>query len=292
MVRLRCGNKGWYSISGGGPEDFSISFDPYPFHSMSVRDAGYYTARMIASEHENIWIALSGGYDSEFVARCFHDAGIPFTPIIWRDAYDVESDYALHWCRKRNIVPKILNRNLSDNKTIKWLHKLSSKLCSDSILSSINIVLAKEAERNQAVLVTGTGVATPDFPRFPNAMGDLTSFAEYDFFIELWYAESKIKHPGSFFTYTPEIFYAIISRVNTEMHAQEFKAQVYELDFRPKILPYHLRLLGMMPESFKDKKHEYSTGTFQDLIDHLSRAVLNNQSQIGRNSPKLDLESS
>jgi hypothetical protein len=72
------------------------------------------TAQEIYNQHKNLYVALSGGCDSENVANTFYRNKIPFTPIIL--IYDnvnhqdqmLESWYAIQWCKKHNIEPWII----------------------------------------------------------------------------------------------------------------------------------------------------------------------------------------
>ena len=261
------GHRDWYKLTAGTPEDFKIAFDPYPFHEMSISAAGAYTANLIQEKHNNIWLAMSGGYDSEFVANCFYDNNIPFTPIIWRIQDWPESDYAIHWCRQRNITPHIVDKDLLTGPTLSFLQKTAARMHTDHFLCTVNIVLSSIAEKQGGFLVTGTGVPTPD-PDYPIPMGDHTEFSEHDFFMEIL----KDHHPGSFLMYTVELFYALLKKTDITLPTQEAKSAIYGVNFRPKLKPYHL--LAKQTEMFVDKAHEYSTGTFQDLIDQLEKSLV------------------
>ena len=57
-----------------------------PTEPSKVKDidtVGDEIAQEIFHKYKNIYVAMSGGIDSEWVAKCFHRQGIPFTPIIY-----------------------------------------------------------------------------------------------------------------------------------------------------------------------------------------------------------------
>jgi hypothetical protein len=262
------GHNDWYRLTAGTPEDFRIAFDPYPFREMSIPAAGAYTAGLIRERYgDNIWIAMSGGYDSEFVANCFYDNKIPFTPIIWRVHDWPESDYAIRWCSQRGINPHIIDRDILSEPILGMLQKTAARMHTDHFLCTVNIALARVAEKHGGVLLSGTGVAMPE-GIYPEPMGENTHFAEHDFFLEMW----SDKHPGSFLIYTVELFHALLKKTDTALHTQDAKALVYDLNFRPKLSP--LRLLDRQRTDFLHKNHEYSAGTFADLIIKLEHKII------------------
>jgi hypothetical protein len=54
----------------------------------------------------------------------------------------------------------------------------------------------------------------------------------HDYYLELAYKDA---HPGAFFSYTPEIFRALITNLNTNVNSQLAKSELYGLLPRPKI---------------------------------------------------------
>ena len=254
------GHNNWYSITTA-PNDFSINFKPIGFQKLSVIEAADYTAKLISETYQNLWLSFSGGYDSEFVANTLKRNNIKFTPVIWRDALHNESDYALFWCRKNNIDPLIINRNFLNNKNKKVLELISSKVQNNSMLAAIPVELAILAEKHNANLITGTGECFCN-NHYPLVMSDQTEFAEQDWFVEILFPE---KHPGAFFTYTPEMLYSIITNIDTSLPTQEAKAKLYDLEFRPKLRPHHLT-----SELNFDRKQYVSVGSLKQFADMLN----------------------
>lgn len=73
--------------------------------------------------YDNLYVAMSGGIDSEFVAQTFLDLGIPFKPIIFRvsDLNELDIWWAFKWCRDNSIEPVVVDATIED-----WSTRLSS----------------------------------------------------------------------------------------------------------------------------------------------------------------------
>jgi len=63
-------------------------------------------------------------------------------------------------------------------------------------------------------------------------MNDILHMADHDFFFELCYGS---KHPGAFFTWTPEIFRSLITSIDYSKPTQLAKAELYGINPRPKM---------------------------------------------------------
>lgn len=226
------GHKDWYNVVFN--PKFSISFDPYAFDSMEMMDAASHTAKLMKEANPNCWISMSGGMDSEFVANTFYENSLEFTPIIWRDPFNKESDMALHWCRKRNLSPVMIERDMRKDPLFKLFNNISDRFGSTSVVGIIPVYLAYIAAKQGGSLITGTGIMTPD-PLYPTPMGPFAEFSDHDYFVD-----SLSGHHGSFFLYTPEICYAMLESIDSKMPTQEFKSQIYKIPFRAKMRPYHL----------------------------------------------------
>ena len=226
------GHRNWYKISFD--PKFSISFDPFVFSRLNLSDAASYTARLMYENNPDCWISMSGGLDSEFVANTFYENSIKFTPIIWKDPFNKESDMALHWCRKRNLTPVIIEKNLEKEPFLSLFKKIAMRFNSSSIIGIIPVYLAQVAAKHGGSLITGTGIMTPDTP-YPQPMGPTAEFSDHDYFVD-----SLGMHHGSFFLYTPEICDAMLSLIDESMPTQEFKSQEYGIPFRSKMRSYHL----------------------------------------------------
>lgn len=90
--------------------DMDIYFDPqYAAVVPDINKIGDALAQEIYETYGNIYVGMSGGIDSEWVAKCFHRQGIPFTPIIY-EAEDInapDSWWAHKWCQENGLTPVV-----------------------------------------------------------------------------------------------------------------------------------------------------------------------------------------
>lgn len=95
--------------------DMDIYLCPtYASKFMDIDVIGNQIAQELHETYGNIYVGMSGGIDSEWVAKCFHRQGIPFTPIIYEadDLNSVDTWWAKRWCDENNIVPVIFKEYL------------------------------------------------------------------------------------------------------------------------------------------------------------------------------------
>jgi hypothetical protein len=258
------GHKDWYSIS---VSPFQVDFHPHDFCKLSFRDACDYTAKIIAEDFDNLYLAFSGGYDSELVADVLLRNKIKFTPYIWRDQFSRETDFALHWCMKHGIEPIIFNGNFLDIKTDRILRGLASSFHSKDHLGAINMMIAKLVEKIGGSLITGTGIVASGGLDYPNPMSTETDWQKNEFFVDLL----GKPHVGSFFFYTPEILLSYAREIDQSLSTQEAKSRLYGIGFRPKIKPYHAYLNNKGSDDLLD---HHSTGSINDLIDYLDQFTI------------------
>ena len=206
-------------------EPFRIEFDCKP-QVMPFQDAADYTAKLIAEKYNNIHLFLSGGIDSEFVAKVLLRNKIPFTPVILDAEYNrPESWYAHKFCHENNIEPLVYMFTGSSGH-----HELVKSLCSIAIklklpvnISLINNVFAKIISADAHIL-NGFGEPFYNSTTFSQPMGETLEIADHDFFMETEYGD---RHPGAFFTYTPELYSALIKEIDFTANTQIAKASLY-----------------------------------------------------------------
>jgi hypothetical protein len=71
-------------------------------------------AQDIANNYSNLYVGMSGGIDSEWIAKTFHRNGIPFTPIIYEaeDLMNADTWWSRKWCEENGYKPVILKEHL------------------------------------------------------------------------------------------------------------------------------------------------------------------------------------
>jgi len=124
MIAGSLGKDDWISFefyrSKSNPmpdRDFIIKLNPktksciIPFEQAAAN-----VAIDISSNYKNIFIAMSGGIDSEYVAETFLKLNLPFTPVIFEleNLNYLDVWHAHRWCYYNNIKPEVIKFHLKD----------------------------------------------------------------------------------------------------------------------------------------------------------------------------------
>lgn len=238
-------------------------------------------------KHQKIYIAMSGGCDSETVANSFYKEKIPFTPIINEFYYGgLETSYAdtwwaKRWCKEHNIEPYINKINLRDLKD--KLLPIAKKLKIRKLFSIQNILLADIAKSNDGILINGQAFIeyypehTLDYlrdvvkdPAF-NTSSEGWLLHEDDFYIDMY---DPGYHPYNFLSWNPEIVLSYISSRTSTLTSEENKFKIMKCNPRPKLAAPDI-VWTFLSDAQAELKKEYGTsevfflGTHEELIDKL-----------------------
>jgi hypothetical protein len=197
------------------------------------------TAHEIADTYKNLYIALSGGADSECVADCFFRNNIPFIPVIHifkNIKFNSEVEYALKWCRKNKIEPLIVpfdNDLFFNGGYTDLILKIRSRMPP----ALATVPLLKIIEDLGGLLVSGMQVEYYPDEQFgvgegipENYQGFLIN--ESDFYYEVI---SPNRHPWAFFYWSPDMLASTIYNWDTKLCMTDSKANLYQTLWRPKI---------------------------------------------------------
>ena len=232
------GKDGWYSVSttiatNPTPSEFKIQFN----HT-SVGDIGFQTAADIAAHGiaaENLFVPLSGGVDSEFVATVLYRNRIPFTPVIVQLPGLTEHYYALNWCCEHNISPMVLQLQKDSAEVVHTVYKLLKMWPNlQSIQGIVTAYVLQAIEDLGGVAVVGDPDLTPkqynnytydfDFPLGDILDTDLTGH------VALFLSDSSIP----FLWRTPELVLATAKQLPTNVNFDVARAKLYQVPYRPK----------------------------------------------------------
>ena len=171
---------------------------PKSFHEECI-----YTAHTIrATTTKDIIVLFSGGVDGEVVVRSFHEAKIPFTPIIYRyrdNANEHEYKFAINACNELNIPYELI-----DLDVIKlWENDYAKDDFYTPVMSLVKYTLD-----NFQDCYSINGFMPPYFKKETNNwyfyIRELSLFP-------IWYSIEKNIHTcGSFFLYRPENLLAML----------------------------------------------------------------------------------
>lgn len=192
----------------------------------------------ILSKHQNLYLALSGGIDSEFVANCLYERKVYFTPIIIDFGLNnAETWYAYYWCYRNNIQPDIINISI-DEISRKFSHiALTHNI---PFITAIDILLEEYVSSKKGKLIT----AAADPFRKQQVFGDRCDkpaytgleLASFDFAID---TICKNVHPTNFFLWTPELLLYFISGIDYNKPIQIALCDLYRVPPRPKFSYVH-----------------------------------------------------
>lgn len=210
---------------------FSVRFlHTTPPRELDFQTSADYTARLIADQFDNLFLGMSGGLDSEFIAEVFYRNHIPFTPIVGINFQNRDHYFALDWCRKHAITPIVFDFKNVQNEFFEEGIRFTRKthLFGEGI--NLALYLNRMAESHGGHLVTGE-------PTLPQVTDDyhLPCTDMFDMYFYALGMEWLGHAPGAFFSYTPEILLAQAKEINCDLHESAAKADLYEIPYRPKM---------------------------------------------------------
>lgn len=212
--------------------DFQVNIFPYDFKELSFSEASDYACNEIYKEYKNLYLALSGGLDSEYVLRAFVRNNIPIQPIIVCCGNEEENHYAHLLCNELNISPIVIN--VSEKKFLEYYIKLIANNLGGVGYNITQVLFAAEySMSNNGMLITGD-----------NFLGDgvdLISDQKYALVGEWQFYTEALNMPNiDFFLYTPELAYSMMPKVYDKWNV--YKSKLYCLTYRDKIRAKYSRL--------------------------------------------------
>ena len=233
------------STSNPYPEqDFEVFLNPKkPAKIVPIDVAARNAVEDICQKYngKKIFVAMSGGIDSEYVASTLVSMNIDFTPIVVEieDHNQVDCWWVYKWCKDNNIEPLIIQMPLLEylSNVVEYSKKYYSKKTQGaSILSKCFDI----AQNNNGILISGCGfheLYIPDpimiqeamDPTLQNKIGYV--FNETDILKQL----AVPNMPVVFFNWSPEITLSFIAHRDPNLSTEENRFKLFKLNPRPKI---------------------------------------------------------
>ena len=242
-------------------ENDSCSFDFSDLKIWKKKECIDYAVNRIVEKSKNLYLALSGGLDSEFVANCLFDRGVQFTPIIM-DIHSnrIENWYAHYWCYEKRIKPLIIT--MTEKDVVKSFSKIAEEK-NIPFYCSIPIILSEIVSQRDGNLILG-GEEIIDRDYFLSGeftkMSEKISFCEYAFCVE----RENSNHIGGFLSYTPELFLNCLVEIDYSKPGQIALADYYKVLPRPKInANVNLSLLPALKQLKNVLDKDRSVNTFE-----------------------------
>ena len=236
----KIGHNGWLqvNIEAKDPNNLMKPLEFTTSHGslmeLPFKDAADYTAQLISKKYDNIHLLLSGGLDSEFVAHTLIKNDIPFKPVIlvFKNSLS-ESWYAFKFCDENNITPIVIDLQdyVNADKFMKTLLQTALKWNIPPVMGLFPLVIADMYP--DAHILNGFGEVFRTSPVYQNQEhDDILDLSFNQHSVEVVYGD---KHPGAFFTYTPEIVYSSIVEFDYTVNSQVAKSNLYKILQRSKM---------------------------------------------------------
>ena len=245
--------------------DFLFGVNPRPFKSMTFKDASYYTAKKLYDDYKNIYVSLSGGMDSLYVTKIFHEMDIPFTPVIIdTDANRDETKYAFDYCDENKIIPKVFSLSYKEVFEF-YLRNRIHEICKYGLNTSPVIMTGFYAKENNGISISGEFIISEN--------DDTILCNDYDLVADL-YVNNK-----AFFYYTEEICYSMIKEV--QIPFQHNKHSLYGFEYRDKIRYENSKINTMMNNLLtyygkqydRITQHQHVLSSMKDFLKKLERKI-------------------
>jgi len=229
------GYNNWFEVTADPKFDARILKTAKHLYE-NFEQAGDYTINLIAQDwsHKPLYLTLSGGLDSEFVAKLLVKNKIKFTPVILKIDLlnEPETWYAEYWCYKNSITPIVLHYNVSQftdamKRHYKWLVELK------------NFALIPQAivydyvNQQQGHLIYCAGDMQID-------VNTVDQFYLHSFDL-ISNIASVGSHPTSFYMYAPELLLSYVYCYDINLPENYNKINAYQVSPRPKV-PYQQHL--------------------------------------------------
>lgn len=202
---------------------------PYEFDtSISFLEASDKACEDIKKIDKKIYLALSGGADSYFVAKCFIKNNVDFTPLIVKveNANIYELQYALEICSEGNVKPVVIHK--TEDEMIELYKQYIHPLNGDGFYCTSQIVCNKYInEHEDGILVTGVNI-------IGGTNGEGLAYAgvyEFDFYGDIFFGPNR---ELPFHLYSAEIVYTTIRHIYTKQNEDDFKCSLYDITWRAK----------------------------------------------------------
>jgi hypothetical protein len=229
--------------------DFDVTITPYSFTKMKFIEACEATAIKIAAMNKSIYIAFSGGADSEYVVRLFKRLNIPFTAVtvktpgneyelmyvdlVYEEFPDIQKTY-IDISQPKIFIKKYLD--LLKTTNVKALNSIALIEC------------AKYAQENGGIIVSADHLGDVGYNKSTGIM--LAGFSEWDYYTDI-IVDDNILIP--FFQYDLSIVNSMVNLFDKST-SEKFKSNLYQTIFRPKFRQHFDRKINNVLLRINEKK--------------------------------------
>lgn len=238
MIVANGGYRHWWQVKLDVPTSlFQLEFKTGTNQILSVDAAADYTAKLIGEQYDNLYLLMSGGIDSEYVAEVLYRNKIPFTPIIaiTPENGDQSYFYAIHWCEQHSIQPVVLEYQVDDIKFQRACAKVIKNYGITSDVFCIMLLIDEVIARGGHVLMGEPSLILEEKnSRWSDPIGDTFDAGYHSCFGSIY---TKGTHPCEFFLYTPELLLSLARSLDTDANISVAKSKLYNLPLKTKTWP-------------------------------------------------------
>ena len=187
-----------------------------------------------------IYLALSGGLDSEYVANVLKHNKIQFVPISLNfDNYNNEElKWAERWCKKNGYTQYVVN--VSPSRFLQYsVTNYHKEYLTNNIGCYVNMFLADYVEKkHNGVLLTGDGDpgGTWGYNKTGSSINknleQTFNYWDVDFILQI---TRNGKHPRSAFSYFPNTVHSYMYCLNDKEEEQHAKSTLFDIELREKV---------------------------------------------------------
>jgi hypothetical protein len=208
--------------------DFTVKLNPYPFEVLNFTDAAELAALDIANNYSNLYVALSGGLDSDYIVRLFHRLGIKFVTIIVCCGNEIENQYAYETCKELGINPVVIH--MSENTFKEYYYEYIFKKLNGVGWNSTQVIAAANyAKERNGVLLTGN-----HFLGDGNELVSEMHYAnsnEWDYYLDYIVDVPNI----DLFLYTPQLACSMLPKKIESVEWNYYRHRLYNIKYREKM---------------------------------------------------------
>jgi hypothetical protein len=245
--------------------DFNVTLSPYNFKAKDFNTAVDEACKDIAGNHSDLYLAYSGGLDSEFVLRAFHRNGIKITPVIVCCGNEHENEYAYETCEELGI--DYIKVEVTEDAFFKWYASAIRAPFNGIGFNATQLIFAADVvNKRGGTLITGDNILLDG----DNYIEDshYAWMSEWDFYADHNYKDLNII---PFFLYTPDLTYSMLPEEYGFWN--DYKAKLYGIPNRRKLtalysddLMYKLNMLiQLLPDS--KRTHYWSKSEILDIFN-------------------------
>lgn len=247
---------------------FKVKIKPYRFIPNNFSEA-VTEAILDIKKYDNLYLGLSGGIDSEFIARSFIKDKVAFTPIIGVSTFNKnEVKYAYAICKELNIKPIIIYINEQEilecfyNKIIKIFN-------GNGIHTIVNVILSNYVIKKKGIFVSGHNIIGGN-----KNNKSFAGIGEFEFYSDLIFNDT-FELP--FFFYTPYLTFEMVKAIGyqNELNTKYslYSSHVGRL-FRKEKLEYMYDPSGLIFKFLLQYNKRYNANVGLFILENLSKEFI------------------